>query len=118
MRQAASEWKVGSLPTDDGGRASRRDLRSMALMLGLKHWSADDWKPELSVERARHWLPLLIKLHIPQAALLLHLQGQLFYYKDVEGKGWRDLVSTLLARRALLVIALSHAVDHDQPVKW
>lgn len=89
----------------------------MALLIGLKHWSDDDWKPELSVERARHWLPLLIKLHIPHAALLSHLNGQLFYYKEKEG-GWRELISALLAKRALLVLALSHAVDHDEPVKW
>jgi hypothetical protein len=90
----------------------------MAILIGLKHWTNDDWKDELSVDRARHWLPLLIKLHIPQMALLHHLKGQLYYYKDTEGKGWRDLVSALLAKRALLVIALSHAVDHNQPVQW
>lgn len=90
----------------------------MALLIGLKHWTDDDWEPELSVERARYWLPLLIKLHIPQAALLAHLNSQLYYRRDDEGKGWRDLISALLAKRALLVLALSHAVDHDEPVKW
>lgn len=99
-------------------RATLTDLRMMALLLGLKHWTDEDWKPELSVERARYWLPLIIKLHIPHMAMLRHVEGQLFYYKDAEGKGWRDLVSVLLSKRALLVIALSHADEHNEPVKW
>jgi hypothetical protein len=97
---------------------AHNDLRLMALLIGLKHWSEEDWKPELSVERVRHWLPLIVKLHIPHMAMLASLNGQLHYYKDPEGKGWRDLVSTLLAKRALLLIALMHADEHNEPVKW
>lgn len=99
-------------------KASFNDFRLLAVLIGVKHWTNDDWADQLSVERAEYWLPLVTKLHVPQQALLRSLEGQLFYYKDDEGRGWKELVSTLLNKRALVLLRLMHAVDNKEPVRW
>lgn len=90
----------------------------MCLLISQPCWHADDWKNELPVERAQYWLPLVTKLHIPHQVLLQSLKGRIYYYKDDDGRGWKDLIGTLLAKRALVLLALMHAVNHDEPIHW
>lgn len=78
----------------------------------------EDWEEKLPLERARHWLPLITRLHIPQQALLRVLEGTMFYEKDEAGIGWKDFIKSLLDRRARVALALDYAIRRHQPVEW
>jgi hypothetical protein len=96
-------------------QATMADFRELAALIGVeRHWRADDGKDALPVERADYWLPLIVQAHIPQ----LVLTRQLYNNEACDPDRYRDRVRDLLNRRALLVLALSHAVDHNQPVRW
>lgn len=99
-------------------RATWADFRLMMLLVGPKSWHPDDEKNELPVERAEHWLPLITKLHVPQQALYEHLHGRLFYWKDNDGTGWKNLIGVLLAKRALVLLELMAAINRKEPVRW
>jgi hypothetical protein len=95
--------------------ATLEDLRTLAALVGIeKHWHTDDGKDTLSVERAAYWRQVLTRAHIPQLVLLRQLEG--VYPEGHEH--FRSITRDLLNKRALLLIALDHAVSHDQPIQW
>jgi hypothetical protein len=91
------------------------DFRALAALIGVEqHWRADDGKDVLPVERANYWLPLIVRAHIPQ----LVLTRQLYNNEATNPARYRERVSDLLNRRALLILALSHAIENNRPVTW
>lgn len=99
-------------------QATWRDLYVLALLVGLdKHWQNADFNPvELSVERAAYWHCVLTHAHIPQLVLQRKLERAL-----VVGDGevaWKEVVKSFLDKRALMLIALDHAIRHNKPVVW
>lgn len=91
------------------------DFRAIAALLGIeKHWHSDDGKDTLSVERARYWLPLVTRAHIPQ----LVLSEQLRNNEKPNPEGFRTKVHNLLNQRAMLLLALDYAARRNTPVEW
>lgn len=99
----------------NGLQATMQDFRDLAALIGTeKHWHPDDGKDALSPERAAYWRDIIIHAHIPQLLLAEQLRNN----EESNPERYRERVSYFLTKRALLFVALDHAVIHNQHIKW